>query len=151
MQDKSQQHSCVRAEERPQTSCVRAEGLQKYQESRVELEKQNSSKRNDAIVQPIVEDPVEDDSIPAETRARVIPAPCEPSEVEKIKHELTHIPFQPCARHASKPEAQADDAASDGLKVLSMHVKIVWVRHSQSCWNERCNRHVRSDMVSEKR
>ena len=32
-------------------------------ESCVELEKQNSSKRNDAVVQPVVEHPFEDDRI----------------------------------------------------------------------------------------
>ena len=49
---------------------MRAVGLQKYQDSRVELEKRSSSKCNDAVVQPVVEDPVEDDRIPAESRSR---------------------------------------------------------------------------------
>ena len=96
----------------------RAEGLQDFQESCVELEKQSSLKRNDAVVQTVVEDPVEDDRIPVE--ARMIPALCGPSEIEKMKHELTHITFQPwCVRLPGLK----DVPVSDGLKVLSMYVK----------------------------
>ena len=65
-------------------SCERAERLQKYQSTKndvFELEKQSSSKRNDAVVQPVVEDPVEEDRIPAEVGAAMIPTPCEPSEI----------------------------------------------------------------------
>ena len=129
MHDKSQQISCVRAEGSQkscvrsgglQNSCVRAEGLhnsqnscmwvevfflQKYQESCVEVEKQSSSKLNNAVVQPVVEDPVEDDRISAEAGAGMMPAPCEPSEIEKTKHDLTHIPFQPWCTSCVKGKA----------------------------------------------
>ena len=83
--------SCVRAGESPkscvrtQNSCVQVEGLQKLKISHV----------CDAIIQPAVEDPVHDDRIPVEAGAELIPIPCEPSEPEKMKHELTHIPFKP--------------------------------------------------------
>ena len=47
------------------------------------------SNRNDAVVQPAVEDPVDDDRIPVEAGADMIPAPCEPSEFEKMKHRAS--------------------------------------------------------------
>ena len=80
----------------------------------------------------------------------MIPAPCEPSEMGEMKHELTHVPFQPWCTSWVKGKAQAehhkrieritenselpivqwedclvlkDVAASDGLKVLNMYVK----------------------------
>ena len=59
----------------------------KYRESCFVFENHNLSKRNDAIVQAFVEDPVNDDRIPAETG--MIPAPCELSEFEKMKHAHT--------------------------------------------------------------
>ena len=163
MHDKSQQISCIRAEGL-QISRVRAEQVQnsqiscmwvkrfsrKYQESCVEVEKQSSSKLNNAVAQPVLEDPVEDDRISAETGAGMMPAPCEPSEIEKTKHDLTYIPFQPWCTSCVKGKALAephkrieritedselptdqhdyhvlkDVAASDGLKVLSMYVKL---------------------------
>ena len=49
--------------------------MQRSQESRVKLEKQRSSKRNDAVVQPVVEAPLEDDGIPAGAGAGMILAP----------------------------------------------------------------------------
>ena len=84
MQDKSQDNSCARAEgshmscvraealQNSQNSCARAEALQKSQSSCVGLEKRSSSKRNDAVVRPGVEDPVEDDRIPAEAGAGMV-------------------------------------------------------------------------------
>ena len=60
----------------------------------------------EAVVEPIVEDTIEDDRIPAEARARMIPALCEPSEIEKMKHELTHIPVW--CRSRVKGNAQAE-------------------------------------------
>ena len=72
IQNERSHKTCARAKG-SQKSCVRAEGLQKYQESCVEFEQHNLSKHNDAIVQPLVEDPVDDGRIPAEARARMIP------------------------------------------------------------------------------
>ena len=102
----------------------------------------------DAIAQAHVEDPVDDGRIPVEARAEPIRTPCENSEFEKMKHELTHSHSNQGAHHASK-KAQAepkkrierivehsqlpivqcaylvlkDVAASDGLTVSSMYVK----------------------------
>ena len=45
---------------------------------------------------------IEDDRIPTETRAGMIRAPCEPSEIEKPHHDLTHIPFQPWCKSCVK-------------------------------------------------
>ena len=104
---------------------------------------------HDADVTPIVRDPLDDDSIPVESGAEITPVPREPSESEKMKHELTHIPFQPWCTSCVKGKAQAephkriegiiedselpvvqcdylvlkDVAATGGLKVLSMYVR----------------------------
>ena len=84
-------NSCVRAGELPkscvrtQNSCVQVDGLQNLKMSNI----------SDVIIQPVAEDPVHDDRIPVEAGAELIPIPCEPSESEKTKHELTHIPFKP--------------------------------------------------------
>ena len=100
-------------------------------------------------MQPVVEDPIYDDRIPVVAGAEPIPTPCEPSEFEKMKHELTHIPSKPRSTSCFKGKAQAephkriertiedtelpinkrdylvlkDTAASDGLKVLNMYAK----------------------------
>ena len=52
-----------------------------------------SSKRDCVIVQPVAEDTVDDERILVEAGAEQIPTPCEPSELEKMNHELTHIPI----------------------------------------------------------
>ena len=123
--------------------CVRAERLQNSQPC-------GSSMSDDAFVQPVVEDPVDADRVPVETGAEPISIPCEPSESEKMKHELTHIPFNPWCTSCAKGKAQyephkrierttedsehpqlfgmttlflKDTAASVGLQVLSMYVK----------------------------
>ena len=62
-------------------------------------------KRNDAIVQPVVEDRVDDDRILVEAGAEMVLAPCAPSEFEKMKHELTHITSQPWCRSCVKGNA----------------------------------------------
>ena len=84
-----------------------------------------------------------------EAEAESIPTPCELSELEKMKHELSHNPFKPWCTSGVKGKTQAephkriervvenserpvvecdhfglkDAAASDGLRVLNMHVK----------------------------
>ena len=45
----------------------------------------------DAVVKPVVEDPMDDDRIPVESGAEVTPVPPEPSESEKMKSSLTPI------------------------------------------------------------
>ena len=56
---------------------MRAEGLQNSRESCVESTKQSAFKRDDAVVQPIVVDPVDDDTVTAGTGAGMILAPSE--------------------------------------------------------------------------
>ena len=103
----------------------------------------------DADVKPIVRDPMADDRIPVQSGAEVTPVPHEPSDSEKMTHELTHIPFQPwftsCVKGKAQPEphkrteriiedselpvVQCDYlvseyvAATGGLKVLSTYVR----------------------------
>ena len=109
----------------------------------------DSSKRHDAIVQPIVEDPVDDAEFLSRQERSQPPTPREPSEFEKVKHELTHIRFKPWCTSCVKGKAQAephprierivenselpivqcdylvlkDTAAADGLKFWSMYVE----------------------------
>ena len=113
----------------------------------------NQRNRNcqDADVQPTVRDPTDDDQIPVESGAEMTPVPHEPSEFEKLEHQLAHIPFQPWRTSCVKSKAQAephkrteriiedselpviqwdylmlkDVAATSGLKVLSMYVRTV--------------------------
>ena len=102
-------NSCVRAEDSQKSwkraedsqKCVLAERLQNSQPC-------GSSKRDDAFVQPVVEDPVDADRVPVETGAEPIPIPCEPSESEKMKHELTHIPFKPWCTSCVQGKAQSE-------------------------------------------
>ena len=49
----------------------------------------------DADVKPIVRDPMDDDRVLVESGAEMTLVPHEPTEFEKQKHFLTHIPFQP--------------------------------------------------------
>ena len=84
-----------------------------------------------------------------ESGAEMTPVPHEPSEFAKQKHNLTHIPFQPCCTSCVKGKAQGephkrteriiedselpliqrdylmlkDVAGTGGLKVLSMYVR----------------------------
>ena len=102
----------------------------------------------DADVKPVVRDPMDDDEVLVESGAEMTPVPHESSEFEKQKHNLTHIPFQPCTS-CVKGKAQAephkrteriiedselpviqcdylmlkDVAGTGGLKVLSMYVR----------------------------
>ena len=152
--------SCVRARDslkswrRAQDSqklCVRAERVQNSQPC-------GSSKRDGALVQPVVEDPVDADRFLVETGAEPFSVPCEPSESEKTKHELTRIPFTPWCTSCVKGKAQSEphkciertiedsepssvqcdylvlaDTASDGLKSFEHVCEIVWVQHIHSC------------------
>ena len=103
----------------------------------------------DVDVKPIVRDPMDDDRVLVESGAEMTPVPHEPSEFEKQKHNLTHIPFQPWCTSCVKGKAQAkphkrteriiedselpvihcdylmlkDVAGTGGLKVLSMYVR----------------------------
>ena len=111
----------------------------------------NRSNRNcqDADVKPIVRGPINDDRIPVQSGTEMTPVPHEPSDFEKQKHHLTHIPFQPWCPSCVKGKAQAephkrteriiednelpviqcdylmlkDVAGTSGLKVLSMYLR----------------------------
>ena len=131
------------AKEFPVSMCGRTielKSLPKIQENR---------RCHDADVTPIVRDPLDDDSIPVESGAEITPVPREPSQSEKMQHELTHIPFQPWCTSCVKDKAQAEPhkpteriiedsellvvqcdylvlknvAATGGLKVLSTYVR----------------------------
>ena len=103
----------------------------------------------DVDVKPVVRDPMDDDRVLVESGTEMTPVPREPSEFEKQKHNLTHIPFQPWCTSCVKGKAQAephkrteritedselpviqcdylmlkDVAGTGGLKVLSMYVR----------------------------
>ena len=96
-------------------------------------------------------------------------------EFEKLEHQLSHIPYQPwctsCVNGKAQtgphkrtestiedselPEVQCDHlmlkdvAATRGLKVLSMNVSNIWVRHVHRCRHETRSRHVRNNVGSE--
>ena len=91
----------------------------------------------DADVKPVVRDPMDDDRVLVESGAEMTPVPHEPSEFEKQKLNLTHIPFQPWCTSCVKGKAQEephkrtersiedmlkDVAATRGLKALSLYV-----------------------------
>ena len=122
---------------------VRAERLQNSQPC-------DSSERDDAFVQPVVEDPVDADRVPVETGAEPITIPCEPSSHLNTTN-VSSAPSKTANFQLCSPITwfRKMFAASDGLKVFSMYVKSFWVRHINTCWTERFNRHVRSDMESE--
>ena len=92
---------------------------------------------------------MDDDRVLVESGAEVTPVPHEPSEFEKQKHHLTHIPCQPWCTSCVKGKAQAephkrteritedseipviqcdylmlkDVAGTGGMKVLSLYVR----------------------------
>ena len=103
----------------------------------------------DIDVKTVVQDPMDDDRVLVESGTQMTPVPRDPSEFEKQKHNLTHIPFQPWCTSCVKGKAQAephkrteriiedsehpviqcdylmlkDTAGTGGLKVLSMYVR----------------------------
>ena len=106
-------------------------------------------RKRDVDVKPVVQDPMDDERVLVESGTEMTPVPREPSEFEKQKHNLTHIPFQPWCTSCVKGKAQAephkrteriiedselpviqcdylmlkDTAGTGGLKVLSMYVR----------------------------
>ena len=91
----------------------------------------------DVDVKPVVRDPMDDDRVLVESGTEMTPVPHEPSEFEKQKHNLTHIPFQPWCTSCVKGKIEdselpviqcdylmlKDIAGTGGLKVLSMYVR----------------------------
>ena len=69
---------------------------------------QRNRRCHDADVTPIVRDPMDDDRIPVESGAEIVPVPHEPSESEKMTHGLTLIPFQPRCTLCVRGKTQAE-------------------------------------------
>ena len=115
----------------------------------VEIVHERKRACQDVDVKPVVRDPMDDDQVLVESGTEMTLVPREPSEFEKQKHNLTHIPFQPWCTSCVKGKAQADPhkrteriiedselpviqcdylmlkdtAGTGGLKVLSMYVR----------------------------
>ena len=141
VQTKKVQNPCVQ-----NSSCVR---VRKNDGVTIIHNYQRKRACQDADVKQVVRDPVDDDRVRVESEAEMTPVPHEPSEFEKQKHHLTHIPFQPWCTSCAKGKAQAephkrtkriiedselpviqcdnlmlkDVAGTGGLKVLSMNVR----------------------------
>ena len=141
VQTKKVKNPCVK-----NSSCV---GVRKNDAVEIIHECQRKRACQDVDVKPVVRDPMDDDRVLVESGAEMTPVPHEPSEFEKQKHNLTHIPFQPWCTSCVKGKAQAephkrteciiedselpviqcdyfmlkDTAGTGGLKVLSMYVR----------------------------
>ena len=141
VQTKKMKNPCVK-----NSSCV---GERKNDGVEIIHKCQRKRACQDADVKPVVRDPMDDDRVLVESGAEMTPVPHEPSEFEKQKHNLTHIPFQPWCTSCVKGKAQAephkrteriiedselpviqcdylmlkDVAGTGGLKVLSMYVR----------------------------
>ena len=100
VQTKKVKNPCVQ-----NSSCV---GVRKN--DGVELIHNYQRKRacQDADAKPVVRDPMDDDRVRVESEAEMTPVPHEPSEFEKQKHHLTHIPFQPWCTSCVKGKAKAE-------------------------------------------
>ena len=129
----------------------------------------------DADVKPVVRDPMDDDRVLVESGTEMTLVPHEPSEFEKQKHNLTHIPFQPWCTSCVKGKAQAeplkrteriiedselpviqcdylilkDTAGTGGLESAQYVCENIWIRHVHSRGYERPNRHVCNNVGSE--
>ena len=141
VQTKLVKNPCVK-----NSSCV---GVRKNDGVEIIRECQRKRACQDVDVKPVVRDPMDDDRVLVESGAEMTPVPHEPSEFEKQKNHLTHIPFQPWCTSYVKGKAQAephkrteriiedselpviqcdylmlkDVAGTGGLKVLSMYVR----------------------------
>ena len=141
VQTKKVKNPCVK-----NSSCV---AVRKNDEVEIIHECQRKRARQDVDVKPVVRDPMDDDRVLVESGTEMTPVPREPSEFEKQKHNLTHIPFQPWCTSCVKGKEQAephkrieritedselpviqcdylmlkDVAGTGGLKVLSMYVR----------------------------
>ena len=179
-----QKNSCVRADgseksrvqaEDAQKSCGRESpcvGVWKNGGAEIIANKQRNRICQDADVKLIVRDPTGDDRIPVVSGAEMTPVPHEPSEFEKLKHQLTHIPFQPWCTSCFKGKAQAEphkrtERIIEDSELTVIHCDVerrcghkwtesakhvrenIWVWHVHSSRHERPNRHVRNNVGSE--
>ena len=113
----------------------------------------------DVDVKPVVRHPMDDDRVLVESGAEMTLVPHEPSEFEKQRHHLTHIPFQPWCTSCVKGKAQAeprkrmerivedielpviqcdylmlkDTAGTGGLKVAQHVCENIRIRQVHSC------------------
>ena len=87
------------------SSCVK---VRKNDGVDIILECQRKRACQDVDVKPVVRDPMDDDRVLVESGTEMTPVPHEPSEFEKQKHNLTHIPFQPWCTSCVKGKAQAE-------------------------------------------
>ena len=149
VQTKKVKNPCVK-----NSSCV---GVRKNDGVEIIHECQRKRACQDVDVKPVVRDPMDDDRVLVESGADLKPVPHEPSKFEKQKHNLIHIPFQPWCTSCVKGKAQAephkrteriiddselviqldylmlkDVAGTSGLKVLSMYVRNIRIRHVHS-------------------
>ena len=141
VQTKKVKHPCVK-----NSSCV---GVRKNDGIEIIHNCQRKRACQDADVKPVIRGPMDDDRVLVESGAEMTLVPHEPSEFEKQKHNLTHIPLQPWCTSCVKGKAQAephkrteritedselpviqcdylmlkDVAGTGGLKVLSMYVR----------------------------
>ena len=141
VQTKKVKNPCVK-----NSSCV---GVRKNDGVEIIDNCQRKRACQDVDVNPVVRDPMGDDRILVESGAEMTLVPHEPSELEKQKHNLPHIPCQPWCTSCVKGKAQAephkrteritedselpviqcdylmlkDVAGTGGLKVLSMYVR----------------------------
>ena len=141
VQTKKVKNPCVK-----NSSCI---GVRKNDGVEIIHNCQRKRACQDADVKLVVRDPMDDDRVLVESGAEMTPVPHEPSEFEKQKHNLTHIPFQPWCTSCVKGKAQTephkrteriiedselpliqcdylmlkDVAGRGGLKVLSMYVR----------------------------
>ena len=126
----------------------------------------------DVDVKPVVRDPMDDDRLLVESGTEMTPVPHEPSEFEKQKHNLTHIPFKPWCTSCVKGKAQAephkrteriiedselpmiqcdylmlkDTAGTGELKVLSMYVRTFGYGMSTVVETKGLTEHVRNNV-----
>ena len=85
VQTKKVQNPCVQ-----NSSCV---GVRKNDGVEISHNCRRKCACQDADVKPVVRDPMDDDRVLVESGAEMTPVPHEPSEFERQKHHLTHIPI----------------------------------------------------------
>ena len=113
-----QKKACVQTE-KVQNPCVQNSScVGVWKKDGVEIIHNNLRNRTcqDADVKPIVRDPMDDDRVLVESGAEMTLVPHEPSEFEKQKQHLTHIPFQPwctsCVKAKHKRNHTNEQSAS---------------------------------------
>ena len=86
----------------------------------------------DVDVKPVVRDPMDDDRVLVESGTEMTLVPHEPSEFEKQKHNLTHIPFQLWCTSCVRGKAQAEPHKQTE-RIIEDSELPVRIRHVNSC------------------